>query len=138
MIPFPWYDELEDHEDRLDPEFTRGKLRVIAFPSSSSDELEIRLDFELNDDELALMEDECASIDELPILSSFRFDNELESPITGATGAFDAVFPVNPPVMPPISITPPAPIAPKSMLPNPAIIWAISPLFALTVNVITP
>ena len=36
MIPFPWYDELEDHEDRLDPEFTRGKLRVIAFPSSSS------------------------------------------------------------------------------------------------------
>ena len=81
MIPFPWYDELEDHEDRLDPEFTRGKLRVIAFPSSSSDELEIRLDFELNDDELALMEDECESLDELPILSSFRFDNELESHI---------------------------------------------------------
>ena len=103
MIPFPWYDELEDHEDRLDPEFTRGKLQVIAFPPSSSDELEIRLDFELNDDELALMEDECASIDELPI-----------------------------------SITPPAPIAPKSMLPNLAIIWAISPLFPLTVNVITP
>lgn len=138
MIPFPWYDELEDHEDRLDPEFTRGKLQVIAFPPSSSDELEIRLDFELNDDELALMEDECASIDEPPILSLFRFDNELENPITGATGAFDAVFPVHPPVMPPISITPPAPIAPKSMLPNPAIIWAISPLFALTVNVITP
>ena len=138
MIPFPWYDELEDHEDRLDPEFTREKLRVTAFPASSSIELEIRLDFELNDDELALMEDECTSIDEPPILSSFRFDNELENPITGATGAFDAVFPVHPPVMPPISITPPAPIAPKSMLPNPAIIWAISPLFALTGNVITP
>ena len=138
MIPFPWYDELEDHEDRLDPEFTREKLRVTAFPASSSIELEIRLDFELNDDELALMEDECASIDEPPILSSFRFDNELENPITGATGAFDAVLPVHPPVMPPISITPPAPIALKSMLPNPAIIWAISPLFALTVNVITP
>ncbi len=76
------------NEDRLDPEFTREKLRVTAFPASSSIELEIRLDFELNDDELALMEDECTSIDEPPILSSFRFDNELENPITGATGAF--------------------------------------------------
>ena len=138
MIPFPWYDKLEDHEELFDPEFTYGKLRVIAFPSSSSDELEIRLDFEFNDDELALITAECALIDELPILSSFRFDNELESPITGTTGAFDAVFPVHPPVMPPISITPPAPIAPKSMLPKAAIIWAISPLFALTVNVSTP
>lgn len=41
MIPFPWYDELEDHEDRLDPEFTCGKLRVIAFPASSSTEFEL-------------------------------------------------------------------------------------------------